>query len=123
MLRAALGALLCALAVLRSGAQTNAQTMGPLTVRNNTTCPVTMCDASGTACATVAPGNTTTQILCTTGTLTIQTCGTLRKIPLFGSLTDVNLGACCANISFTTGFVGCTFFLVINTAAGPCPCP
>ncbi|MBS1912334.1 MAG: hypothetical protein JST22_10140 [Bacteroidetes bacterium] len=118
----ALGAMLCALAMLCSVARTNAQTTGPLTVRNNTTCTVTVCDASGTVCATFAPGITTAQIPCTTSALAIRTCGTLRKIPLFGSLTNVSLGTCCADISFTAGFVGCTFFLVINTAAGPCPC-
>ncbi len=99
------------------------QTRGPLTIFNNTTCYVAICDASGLTCVRVPPGTGSTTILCNTTAIAVRTCGNDVLIPLGGCAQNVAVEGCCADVCFSPGIVGCTFIVTVNPAAGPCPCP
>lgn len=101
----------------------SAQVAGPLTITNNTACKVLVCWNDGTSCAVIAPNSQTTVKNGCTALVYISSCATMVKLgPGHTFLSNVNLGACCADVAFSPGFVACTWFLTIDPAAGPCPC-
>jgi hypothetical protein len=122
--RATVAAFIAALALIVAATTAGAQVRGPLSITNNTSCTVGVCDDNGTVCFAAPPGNSTINIPCNTTAIGIRSCTGLRVIPLGQCLNGVGVGnACCTTICFVPGIVGCTFFLTINPSPTPCLCP
>lgn len=121
--RIAVMAWLVASLLLAFNLEAKAQSDGWVTMSNNTSCEVTVCLSNGGTCITLFPGSVIrVTIPCPTSTLVYMSCGLPRSINLGDCHNAVNVGACCADVCFSPGFIACTSFISFNPTTRRCPC-